>query len=159
MTDLPRMGMPQYSELGFGESLSKVARHELAILCLEGIRLELSRKPIPNKSRGRGRPTSPLGVLAKLMDVSPDSVRRWTNLREIQASDFNATRLAEMAYAFDRVGVEKILSGDIARHRETMDKWLKEAESNYGVSPYFKNPLNGRAELRTKPNRVGVDSY
>ena len=139
MTDLPRKGLPQYSELGFGESLSKVARHELAILCLEGIRLELSRKPIPNKSKGRGRPPSPVGVLAQRMEVHPDSVRRWMDLREIQASDYNSEKLAVMAVKFNLEGVTRILQEDLDRYQETMAGWLKRAASNNTVSPYAEN--------------------
>ncbi|GAF85648.1 unnamed protein product, partial [marine sediment metagenome] len=79
------MPLRDYSELGFGESLSKIARHELATLCLKGIQDELDREPILNKPMGRGRPPSPVGVLAQRMEVHPDSVRRWMDLREIQA--------------------------------------------------------------------------
>ena len=100
MSELNGGGLRDYSELGFGESLSKISRHELATLCLKGIQDELDHKPIPNKSRGRGRPPSPVGVLAQRMKVHPDSVRRWMDLGEIQASDYNATRLAEMAFKY-----------------------------------------------------------
>ena len=80
-----------------------------------------------------------MGILSIRMNVHIDSVKRWTNLKEIQANDYNAERLAKMAYAFDPAGVAQILQADIARRREIMDKWLLEAESNYGVSPYVKN--------------------
>lgn len=139
MSELNGRGLRHHSELGFGESLSKLARHELAILCLEGLRLELSREPLSNKSRGRGRPTSAIGVLAQRMAVHYDSVRRWTNIQEVQSSDYNAERLAEIAYHYNPKKVERILSEDISRRRETMDKWLREAESNYSVNPYVEN--------------------
>lgn len=139
MNELNGKGLPQYSELGFGEALSKVARHELAILCLEGIRLELSNRPIRVKSRGRGRPPSPIGILALRMGVHPDSVRRWTALREVQASDYNSEKLAIMAYKYSPEGVARILRKDVGRYRETMEAWLRQAEANYAVSPY---PIN-----------------
>ena len=139
MSELNSRGLRHYSELGFGESLSKFARHQLALVCLKAIRDELDQNLLMSKRRGRGRPTSPMGILSIRMNVHIDSVKRWTNLKEIQANDYNAERLAKMVYAFDPAGVAQILQEDIERRRETMDEWLKEAESNYGVSPYVKN--------------------
>ena len=132
------------STLAFGESLSKVARHELAALCLRAIGEELSHKPIPTKSKGRGRPPSPVGVLAQRMEVHPDSVRRWMDLKEVQASDHNSEKLAKMAYRYSPEGVAQILKDDIERYKTTMEDWLKKAESNYGASPYVKNLPNDR---------------
>lgn len=139
MRDKSLKGLPTYSELGFGESLSKFARHQLALVCLEAIRDELDQNLLMSKRRGRGRPTSPMGILSIEMNVHIDSVKRWTNLKEIQANDYNAERLAKRAFKYNPQEVVRILQADIARRREIMDKWLKEAESNYGVSPYVKN--------------------
>lgn len=127
------------NSLTFGESLSKIARHELAALCLRALGDELSRKPIPNKSRGRGRPPSLIGVLALRMEVHPDSVRRWMDLREIQASDYNSEKLAVMAVKFSPGGVARILQEDLDRYRETMAGWLKRVAPNNTVSPYAEN--------------------
>lgn len=126
-------------ELGFGESLSKIGRHELAILVLEGIRLELSREPKHNRSRGKGRPYSPIGILALRMGVHRHSVRRWTDIREVQASDYNAERLAIMAYEFDPPALAKILRADLDRRQMAMDSWLNEIRSDYGLSPCIVN--------------------
>ena len=140
MTD-PNLGHTPIRDnsLTFGESLSKVARHELAALCLRAIGDELSRKPIPNKSRGRGRPPSPIGVLALRMEVHPDSVRRWMDLREIQASDYNSEKLATMAVKFSPEEVARILQEDLDRYRETMAGWLKRVAPNKTVSPCVEN--------------------
>ena len=142
--NLSGKGLPPYSELGFGESLSKVARHQLTLLCLRGIEQEYRNKPIPNKSRGCGRPTSPMGILAKLMGVSPDSVRRWMDLKEVQASDHNSEKLAEMAYRYSPEGVAQILKDDIEQYKTTMEAWLKKAEAKYSASPHVKNLPNDR---------------
>ena len=139
VSHLSSKGLPPYSELGFGESLSKLCRHELCILVLEEIRLELSREPIPNKSRGRGRPKSPIGVLAQRMSVHNDSVRRWANIQEVQASDFNSEKLAIMAFKYSPEKVAKILMEDLDRRRMAMERWLKEADSKYRASPYAEN--------------------
>ncbi len=135
----PYQKAEDYSKLTFGESLSKITRPEFTIICLEGIQDELDHKPIPNKSRGRGRPTSPVGILAQRMEVHPDSVRRWTDLREVQASDHNATRLAEMAFKYRPQKLAKILRADIDRRRMAMDIWLKDVDANKPVSPYVEN--------------------
>ena len=149
MSEISHRGLRHYSELVFGESLSKVCRHEIAMLVLEEIRLELNRKPAPNKSKGRGRPTSPVGILAQRMEVHPDSVRRWTDIREVQASDYNATKLAEMAYKYSPQKLAKILRADINRRREAMDSWLRQADSKYHASPYA---LNGNLVTEGRDN-------
>lgn len=139
MSELNGRGVRDYSELSFGESLSKVARHQLACLCIKSIRDELGHNPKRGKGKGRGRPHSPMGILAIKMAVHIDSVKRWMDLEEIQASDYNATRLAEMAFKYSPEGVVRILQEDIARRRETMNKWLTEAQSNNPASPYMVN--------------------
>ena len=133
MSYLSSKGLPTYSDLGFGESLTKFGRHKLCLLCLEAIRDELSRKPIPNKSRGRGRPLSPASILAMRMKVHPDSIRRWTNLREAQASDGNTEKLAAMAVKFSPEGVTRILREDLDRYRETMEGWLNRVAPNKSI--------------------------
>lgn len=129
MSELNGRGIRGYSALSFGESLSKIARHKIALLCIQAIRDELDHNPMRGKGRGRGRPHSSMGILAIKMAVHIDSVKRWMDLGEIQASDYNATRLAEMAFKYSPEGVVQILQEDIARRRETMDGWLKEAEA------------------------------
>ncbi len=132
------MPIRDYS-LSLGESLTKFGRHKLCLLCLEAIGDELNRTPIPNKSRGRGRPPSPVGVLAQRMEVHPDSVRRWMDLREIQASDYNSEKLAVMAVKFNPEEVSRILREDLDRYRETMEGWLKRIVPNNTVSPCVEN--------------------
>ncbi len=138
MTD-PNLGhmLIRDNSLTFGESLSKVARHELAALCLRAIGDELNRKPIPNKSRGRGRPPSPISVLALRMEVHPDSVRRWMDLREIQASDYNSEKLARFALTYNREETVKILRHDLERHREAIEGWVRR------MDPVVENFPNG----------------
>ncbi len=147
MSEITGMGLPQYSEMRFGESLSKVARHQLALLCLGAIRDELDRKPVRGKSRGRGRPPSPVGILAHRMRVHPDSVKRWTSLKEVQASDRNAEKLAEMAFWYSPEGVAQILREDMERYGAIMEGWLSRAEANYGASLYGLN--EGRYPIGT----------
>ena len=139
MSELNGGGLRHYSELGFGESLSKIARHELALLCLKAVRDELDHKPIQNKSRGRGRPKSQIGVLALRMGVHPDSVKRWMRLKEVQASDMNTEKLATMAFKYSPEKVVQILKEDIARRQETMDVWLTETEASNPIRPYAEN--------------------
>ena len=132
------MPVRDYS-LCLGESLTKFGRHKLCLVCLEAIGDELNSTPMSNKLKGRGRPLSPVGVLAQRMEVHPDSVRRWMDLREIQASDHNSEKLAAMAIEFNPEAVARILREELTRYRETMEGWLKRVAPNNTVSPCVEN--------------------
>lgn len=71
-------------------------------------------------------------------------------MKEIQASDFNSEKLAALAVKFSPEGVEKILREELVRRRETMDKWLRQADSKYRASPY---------DVNSKPCPYCADSF
>lgn len=137
VSELTSRGVRDYSGLSFGEGLSRIARHELTLLCINCIHKELN--PSDGKKRRRGRPTSPMGTLAIKLGVHTDSVKRWMDISQAQACDFNTTRLAEIAYRYDPEGVVRIIREDLARRKRTIDAWFKEIEANYPAPPYVEN--------------------
>lgn len=113
------MGLQVYS-LSFGEAISKVGRHRLTLLCLTSIEKEL-REDDDNPGRGRGRPKSAATVLANLIGVSYDTIRRWTDLEKVQSCDANAVKLARVAYGYDAPATVKILEEDIELHKAAIE--------------------------------------
>lgn len=139
MGELSRRGVRDYSALSFGEGLSRIARHEITLLCIKCIHKELSKNPKRGKGRGRGRPHSAMGLLAIRMGVHIDTIKRWADISQPQACDFNTTKLAEIAYKCDPQRLVRIINQDLDRRQKTIEKWFKEVESNYPAPPYVVN--------------------
>lgn len=137
--ELPHTGVRDNSVLLFGEGLSRIARHGLTCICVEGIQKELDNDASKKKKRRRGRPTSAMGHLAIMLGVHADSVRRWLDLDLAQACDWNTTLLAEVAYGYDPEGVVKIVQEDLDRRKKIRDAWFKEMDPNYPAPPYVEN--------------------
>ena len=123
-------GLSEYS-LTFGEAISKVARHRLCLLCLRGIEKGFQRasKLDAHKGRGRGRPQSPATVLANQINVTYDTVRRWTDLSKIQSCDANAIRLADVAFTLNPDETIEILRQDAVSHRAVIEDWISQRAS------------------------------
>ena len=122
------MGLSEYSPT-FGEAISKVGRHKLCLLCLREIEKDLngaSKLEAP-KGRGRGRPQSPATVLANQINVTYDTIRRWTNLEKIQSCDVNAIRLADVAFTLNPDETIEILRQDAVSHRAVIEDWISQS--------------------------------
>lgn len=119
------MGLSEYS-LTFGEAISKVGRHKLCLLCLREIKKDLNGASKLEAPKGRGRPQSSSTVLANQINVTYDTIRRWTDLEKIQSCDANAIRLADVAFTLNPDETIEILRQDAVSHRAVIEDWISQ---------------------------------
>ena len=100
------------SEACLTEYVSRGCRRALAKVCVQGI--------------GDANPmsrTSPKGILAAQLQVSPRTINRWLS-GGIQGCDVNIERLIQVAIHYSRADVEATLKEDLESHRYAVDEAL-----------------------------------
>jgi hypothetical protein len=106
-----------------GTFLSKETRNKLTTLCLQSISKTKQPKPLGNIIR-QGRPEGPEAVLAEMIGVRQKTVHRWVDPSQIQATDSNTEKLAEIAYKYSPVETAKLLRSEVHAYTLTVDLWL-----------------------------------
>ena len=116
-------GLSKKSPHLLGEFLGKKTRNRLALICLKAI--DANKENYLDSKVGKiGRPISSETILAGVIGVSAKTVNRWMDEQEIQASDLNAERLAELAYNYFPKDVEIILRSEAEEHLSLVESWL-----------------------------------
>ena len=97
--------------------MSRLCRHKLAIVCVEGYAEVLSRQ----ESRA-----SPIQAFADDMGVTYRTVQRWIDADSIQSCNANADRIVEVALRLNPEKARKMLVADLRWHREQLRDKLDE---------------------------------